>query len=85
MLKIICHSPHRGHHYFFPQIEWREYNALRATALDGRKYPSLAAAWTGPMLLDGTLVAHSWSPLCKQYRTEPCAAEIMPPNRRPSA
>ena len=64
----ILIAPSRSRHCDRKDFLERQLEALKATALDARKYRILSEHfWTGPMLLDGRLVAHTNSPLFNTF------------------
>lgn len=54
--------------------DWREYQALFATALDAEKHPALAATYDGIMRLGDALFLNDHSPLVSKYGTVPCGS-----------
>ena len=57
--------------YNLPPKQWRDFNALKATAIDAGKYPILAVHWRGPLTINGKLACHDDSPLVRRFSTAP--------------
>jgi hypothetical protein len=49
-MKLITAPDFSKHHYELPPKALREFHALRATAIDARRFPILAAHW--PLVAD---------------------------------
>jgi hypothetical protein len=57
---IMISAPHvsKGHHHDYPPEASREYAALKATALDARKFPILAKHWPGVLIVGDKLAVN---------------------------
>ena len=56
--KIISAPTYDKHHYLTPPEAYRNFMALKATALDASKFPILAAHWDGILIVDGKLAVN---------------------------
>ena len=67
--------------YHLPPQRWRDFNALKATALDADKHPILARHyWRGPLIVAGRLACNDDSPLTRKFKTAPIV-QVTEPGR----
>ncbi len=57
--------------YFLKSQELREFNALKATAIDGERFPILAAHWPGLIVVGGKPFCNDNSTLTHEFKTAP--------------
>lgn len=70
-MRILQHPPPVQENYYLPPQKWRDYNSLKATALDVGRSPALSKGWRGPLIVNGKLACHDDSPLARRYETVP--------------
>lgn len=58
MIMIKAPSVSKGHHYDNPPEANRKFTALKATALDARKFPILAKHWDGVLIVGDKLAVN---------------------------
>ena len=62
--------------YNLPPKQWRDFNALKATALDVGRFPILSKHWRGPLIVGGQLACNDDSGLARRFDTAPAPASI---------
>lgn len=80
-MRILQHLPPVQENYHLPPQEWRDFNALKATAIDADKLPILAKhSWRGPLIVGGRLACNDDSPLARRFKTVP-VVQVTGPGR----
>lgn len=74
MLKIISTEVPRNYNYDLPPRWLREVHAAKATAVDLKRTPHLAAHWPGFLVIDGQLAYDERNPEARQKAARLLAA-----------